>query len=93
MRALSLILIFFLFNCTKKPVETIVTANNGDIEDFAQFDAKFHGDSLFQMSRIKFPLDGHGRDGIAEKEWTKVNWEMLRTAVGDTSDSKEYKQL
>jgi hypothetical protein len=61
-----------------------------DIENFDEFYHKFHTDSVFQMSRIRFPLEGKMIDGQDEIAWTKENWIVMRTKIYDI-DHNQYK--
>jgi hypothetical protein len=58
-------------------------------EDFDQFYNKFHSDSLFQISRIKFPLGGMSLEGYESTPWTKGNWLMMKTRIQDI-DTTQY---
>ena len=60
------------------------------MEKFDVFYNEFHSDSLFQMSRIKFPLQGQNIDGFKKNKWTKVNWVLLKTKIYDI-DTLEFK--
>jgi len=49
--------------------------------DFHDFYNKFHTDSVFQMSRISFPLTGVAQEGdsvlvIVEKSWKPEEWKI-----------------
>ena len=83
--------ILILF-ATCKPVRhsTTNTSVNSSAEDFDKFYKRFHSDSLFQISRINFPLEGMSIDGNGEKKWTRENWELMRTRIYDV-DTTEYK--
>lgn len=60
-------------------------------EKFADFNLKFHSDSLFQMSRIKFPIGEKKIDGWETREaWSTKNWEMLKSPVSGKNQLKEY---
>ena len=37
---------------------------NADVENFDQFYNRFHSDEKFQMSRIRFPIEGVNIDAI-----------------------------
>lgn len=53
-------------------------------EDFDKFYQKFHNDSLFQMSRVKFPLKGYEMDTTEQtKSWSKQNWTMHRAKISE----------
>lgn len=73
----------------------IVSCNNQTCsthdEAFTEFNQKFHTDSLFQMSRIKFPIGGNKVDGWEKREtWDLKNWEMLKSPVSKKNAFKEY---
>lgn len=61
------------------------------VEDFEIFYHKFHMDSMFQMARIKFPLQGYEMD-TAEivQGWDKENWVMHRAKISEV-DTTIYK--
>lgn len=63
-------------------------------EDFYKFQKLFYSDSLFQMSRIKFPIvgdvtDSSTNDLVESKihEWNRGNWIMLRNPFFKEKDS------
>ena len=60
------------------------------VEDFDKFYDRFHADSAFQMSRIKFPLKGASTNLDKSTSWTPQNWQMLRTRIYDV-DKNQYK--
>jgi hypothetical protein len=55
------------------------------IEDFDQFYEKFHKDSAFQMSRLKFPLQGHNEFG---NKWTVDNWDIMKSKIYEVDKSQ-----
>lgn len=59
-------------------------------EDFDGFYKKFHNDSLFQMGRIKFPLEGVNVDGFDRQGWVKDKWRMHEIGV-DQIDKSQFK--
>jgi len=61
-----------------------------EFEDFDEFYKKFTSDSLFQMSRIKFPLAGKSVDEFEVKDWTKENWSLMKNMIFDI-DTSTYK--
>ena len=66
-------------------------ANNTKGEEFAKFNQKFHSDSVFQMSRIKFPIGGKKVEGWQEREtWNTKNWEILKSPVTSKNKFKEF---
>ena len=59
-------------------------------EDFDKFYDRFHTDSAFQLSRVKFPLKG-GEVGLDKTTpYTRQNWQMMRTRIYDV-DKSQYK--
>ncbi|MFN7045969.1 MAG: hypothetical protein ACK4M1_12300 [Flavobacterium sp.] len=82
----------FLYNCNKHEINRIYESDNRKIiiENFDGFYDKFHKDSVFQMSRIKFPLDGVKFDSGEEIKWSKNNWTILKTKIFDV-DTSEFK--
>lgn len=71
----------------KKEVQSVVQSP----EKFNDFYVKFYADSVFQISRVVFPLPGDNSDGYnpeePEKEyfWKKEEWLLLQTPpVNDT---------
>jgi len=90
---IGLILFFILIsftNCKQANKKTsIQELSKTSIENFDEFYDKFHKDSLFQISRLKFPLKG-GPDGDNNEKWTKKNWSMLKTKIYDV-DKSQYK--
>jgi len=64
-------------------------------ENFDEFYNRFHTDSLFQMARIKFPLEGKKTDWEGENKWSEKNWVTLKTRIYDIDTSKfktDYKK-
>lgn len=47
-------------------------------KDFEHFYNKFISDSLFQISNIKFPIQGVYADHEGEEEWTKEKWPLIK---------------
>lgn len=64
--------------------------------EFESFYTKFISDSLFQISRIKFPIGGQIADYEGERNWEKNTWPMLkwnlREEIINTSDSLSIQQ-
>ena len=75
-------LVFIAFSCGNSEIKT---------ENFKKFNAKFHSDSLFQISRINFPIDGKHIMGFSKEIWTKENWQILKKPIGGKV-SKEFVQ-
>lgn len=58
--------------------------------EFDKFFKKFHSDSLFQLSRIIFPLAGENIDGWERDSlWYKEDWTLHTNLQIDTSIYKE----
>jgi len=60
------------------------------VENFDEFYNRFHSDSIFLISRLKFPLKGGPDRGDGQDEWTKDNWLLLKTKIYDV-DTTQYK--
>ncbi len=61
------------------------------VENFDAFNIRFHADSIFQLSRISFPLAGHFADAASNHEgWTAGKWQMLKIPVGGYANTTEY---
>ena len=71
-------------NTAKKPRKA------AKVEDFDKFYDRFHTDSAFQMSRIKFPLGGGYHTLDNSTKWTAENWHIMTTRVYDV-DKNKYK--
>lgn len=91
-------LILFGFSCTTAPIEKPIEEQKSllpiDNEDFDLFYKHFHTDSIFQLSRITFPLDGYyiGENYNPDEKksdfhWTKSNWE-IHEIIEDNGDFK-----
>ncbi len=61
---------------------------NNTTEDFNRFYIQFHADSLFQLERIKFPLEGGSYDGEKERKWNKKRWQLLKYTVYEVDTSE-----
>lgn len=83
-------LFLLLINCNRREKLKKVQKEDVVMEKFDVFYNEFHSDSLFQMSRIKFPLQGQNIDGFKKNKWTKVNWVLLKTKIYDI-DTLEFK--
>ena len=87
------LLVFIILSCNQNekttPKYTIRNTSN-DVENFDQFNIRFHTDSIFQLSRIAFPIGGKSIDGSVKKKWTLKNWEMRRSPVVENPQMKGY---
>lgn len=90
-----------LFSCGRTTKESTTIQGNGivahkapdiekvkRVESYVTFYRKFHSDSLFQMSRIKFPIEGYYTDSAGiEQAWTKKSWIMHRSQIQNADTS------
>lgn len=81
------LLLFSLVSCHSSKKSSV---KKSSAEDFESFYTKFHKDESFQMSRIKFPLEGKMVDESGDTKWTKQNWLMMKVKIYDI-DKKKYK--
>lgn len=61
------------------------------VESFDNFNAQFHSDSSFQLSRIAFPIGGQFVDGSKHYKWTAKNWKLMKQPVSAKVNTTEYK--
>jgi hypothetical protein len=82
-----------LTNChsTKESTKSH-TAGMNKSEDFDMFYERFHKDSVFQVSRLKFPLGGMSVKGSQKIQWTRDNLPLLKTKIYDV-DTTKYKVI
>lgn len=71
---------------TKKEVTTPAAKKT---ENFDVFYKKFHTDSLFQLSRVQFPLKGQQIHLKGTNSWKKDNWMMIKATAAEI-DRAEY---
>ena len=81
------LIVLIVFSC-KNTGQTKATVES---ESFDVFNQRFHTDSLFQLSRVKFPIEGQQIDAFDERDWTPNNWIMLKVPVAENVDTTEYK--
>ena len=81
----ALILLFTLTVLSNCHSIKSITSKTKKPEDFDQFYDRFHKDSSFQVSRLKFPLGGQNQFG---KPWTTSNWHLLKGKIYDVDKSK-----
>lgn len=87
---LATIILLTLISCNKSRTQEKRNISNSYIENFDSFYDRFHNDSLFQISRLKFPLKGGRFEEEGEEKWTKKNWSMLKMKIYDV-DTTQYK--
>lgn len=83
-----LILVLFFTNCNKSKTAINIQQEKILAENFNSFYDQFHSDSLFQMARIKFPLEGGNIDGFRKAKWEKEDWNMLKIKIYDVDTTK-----
>jgi hypothetical protein len=88
LQTLIFVAVLTLLSCENK---NSTDTTKDTVESFESFNIKFHNDSLFQISRIRFPLEGKQVDAFEERDWTLKNWVMLKVPVTDKVDTTEYK--
>jgi|ERR1035437_13064 hypothetical protein len=86
----SVIILLTFISCSRFQTQEKKNISKSSMEDFDSFYDKFHNDSLFQISRLKFPLEGGPDRGDINEEWTKENWHILKTKIYDV-DTTKYK--
>jgi len=59
-------------------------------ENFDEFNKKFHSDSIFQVSRVDFPIEGKHVSGFEQFNWTKKNWQFQVIPVAEKTEIEEY---
>lgn len=59
-------------------------------EHFDRFYERFHSDSLFQVSRTRFPMGGMLVEGNRKIRWTRENLPLMKVSVFDI-DTTQYK--
>ena len=59
----------------------IKSISSNQSENFEEFNLRFHTDSIFQMSRINFPIKGKSIDGFEKHNWSIKNWKFLSSPV------------
>jgi hypothetical protein len=71
-------------NLNVKPTKTETN------EKFDEFNIRFHSDSIFQISRIDFPIEGLSVSGFDKHKWTKQNWEFMIIPVSEKNKIDDY---
>ena len=79
-----LLMIVLLMNCNSMKMTFLKST-----EDFDTFYDKFHNDSAFQMSRIQFPLEGKSVSPSGTTQWTRDNWNLIKTKIYNV-DTSQY---
>ncbi len=82
----GLLCLLLFISCQSNTKGKVNTDSN--IENFEVFYDRFHKDSVFQMSRLAFPLAGGNFDNGQEYQWTKDNWSLLKVRIQDVDTTK-----
>lgn len=99
----ALILFLVLTSCVNqnnsKKLDSTSENNIEITERFEEFYEKFHSDSSFQMSRIKFPLKGYNYDetyspiseiDFSNYEWQRDEWDIHSKPIESDSLKVEF---
>ena len=98
-QTITILVVFVFVSCkqnNEKPNLNSQTENKilkskiEETENFEEFNKKFHSDSLFQVSRVDFPIEGKHIHGFERYNWTKKNWEFLTITVSEKTEFGEY---
>ncbi|MEN2398584.1 hypothetical protein GKZ90_0002235 [Flavobacterium sp. MC2016-06] len=86
---------FVLVCCNKSQEKSNLDIQSKKIENikaenFDAFNAKFHSDSVFQISRVDFPIEGTHVSGFERYNWTRKNWQFLPVPVSEKNEFQEY---
>ena len=92
---LHLVILLIIVSCAKKHVQKEMDLEESKIikkksESFADFYDHFHSDSLFQMSRVQFPVRGQRIDHDTSFTWNKDNWMLIKYKVREI-DTSEFR--
>lgn len=89
MHYLLLCCLFLLGACSSSNTSNIALDENGN-EDFQSFRQVYYTDSLFQLQRTEFPLNGRDPKGEQERfYWELDNWRQLKLS----DDNPKIKRL
>ena len=95
-------LVFIFVSCNKAKEKTNLNSEGASTdniskpakkelpESFDEFNKKFHSDSLFQVSRVDFPIEGKHVFGFEQNNWTRKNWQFQVIPVGEKTEIEEY---
>lgn len=78
----------------EKPVKqatkpAVTTVSSKKTENFDNFYKRFHTDSLFQISRVQFPLRGQRINLKGTSSWKKEKWLMIKGTASEV-DRNEF---
>lgn len=92
-----LILLFVLIACNKNKISndsdldfSTKKIKKESVENFDEFNKKFHSDSIFQVSRVDFPIEGEHVSGFEQHNWNPKNWQFQAIPVAEKTEIGEY---
>lgn len=93
-KVISIVVFLILISCQDKKGEpstldskkTLITKR----ENFDRFNIRFHSDSVFQISRVDFPIDGISVSGFERHNWKKENWKFITVPVSEKNEVENY---
>ncbi len=92
-------LFIITISCNNINTDSVQSMNNNKLEseDFDSFYLKFHRDTLFQISRIIFPLEGYNLDSEnaldtnSNFRWNRNEWTYHKLIELDSQFKREFK--
>lgn len=86
-------------SCNNTNTDSVQSMKNNKLEseDFDSFYLKFHKDTLFQISRIIFPLEGYNLDSEnaldtnSNFRWNRNEWTYHKLIELDSQFKREFK--
>lgn len=86
------ILILVIASCSSKKSTERLEKTKPNVESFDVFYSRFNSDSIFQINRIDFPMEGFKLEGdynplqeIENHIWTRDNWNFFSINSGKNS--------
>ena len=86
---LALLLVVSFSNCHMFKNAERERNTHRKAENFDAFYNRFHEDMDFQMTRVRFPLEGLNVEGEKTTKWSKENYVFMKVRVQDI-DNKLY---
>ncbi|MDA6072342.1 hypothetical protein NJT12_22190 [Flavobacterium sp. AC] len=93
LKVVSIVAFLILISCQHKKQESLSESKKTTIvkgENFDVFNSQFHSDSVFQISRVDFPIDGISVSGFDRHNWTKENWKFINVPVSEKNEIQNY---
>jgi len=75
---------------SEQALDTVSAKKNIVVENFEEFNKNFHSDSLFQVSRVDFPIEGKHVSGFEQYSWNRKNWQFQAVPVAEETEMGEY---